>query len=103
MQLLVARAAGAQRELLDAVAAERRVRVAVDEPRDRAQPAPVDLDDVAVERRQVAHAPHRLDRVAGAEDVRVLEHLDVAERGAAQRRLTAGRRRQLRQVADEQH
>ena len=81
MQLLVARAAGAQRELVDAVAAERRVRVAVDEPRDRAEPAAVDLVDVAVERRQVAHPPHRLDRVAVAEDVRVLEHLDLAERG----------------------
>ena len=38
VQLLVARAAGAKRELLDAVAAERRMRVAVDEAGDRAEP-----------------------------------------------------------------
>ena len=40
VQLLVARTARAQRELLDAVAAERRMRVAVDEPRDRAAAVP---------------------------------------------------------------
>ena len=102
VQLFVARAAGAQRELIDAVAAERRMRVAVDEARDRAQPAAVDLDDVAVEPRQVPHAPHGLDRVAGAEHVRVLEHLDFAECGPPQRRLAARRRRELREVADEQ-
>ena len=85
MQLLVARAAGAERELVHAVAAERGMRVAVDEARDRAQPAAVELDDVAVERRQVAHPPDGLDRVAVAEDERVLEHLDVAERRSAQR------------------
>ena len=78
------------------------MRVAVDEARDRAEAAAVDLDDVAVERRQVAHAPDRLDRLAAAEDVRVLEHVDLAERGPAQRRVAPGRRRELREVADEQ-
>ena len=91
VQLLVARAAGAERELVHAVAAERGVRVAVDEARDRAQAAAVELDDVAVERRQVAHPPDRLDRVAGAEDERVLEHLDLAERRAAERRIGSAR------------
>ena len=52
VQLLVARAAGAQRELADAVTAERRMRVAVDEPGHRAQPGAVELLDVAVERRR---------------------------------------------------
>ena len=102
MQLLVARAAGAEGELLDAVAAESRVRVAVDEARDRAEAAPIDLDDVAVERRQVAHAADGGDRVVLAEDERVLEDVDLAERSPAKRRTAAGRRRDLREVADEQ-
>jgi hypothetical protein len=50
VQLLVARPDRPERELVDAVAAERRVRVAVDEPRERAQPAAVEVDDVPVER-----------------------------------------------------
>ena len=102
MQLLVARPAGAERELVHAVAAERGMRVAVDKARNRAQPAAVELRDVAVERRQVAHPPDGLDRVAGAEDERVLEHLDLAERRSSQRSLGSGGRRQLREVAQEQ-
>ena len=85
VQLLVARAAGAQRELADAVAAERRMRVAVDEPRHGAEPGAVELLDLAVERREVAHPPDRLDRLAVAEDVRVLDHVDRAQVGAARR------------------
>ena len=102
VELLVARARRAERELLDTVAAERRVRVAVDEPGNRAQTASVELAYVAVERRQVAHATNSLDRVAGAEYVRVLEHVDVAERGSAQRCLAPRGRRELREIADEQ-
>ena len=78
------------------------MRVAVDEAGDRAQAATVELPHVAVERRQVAHAADGLDRVAGAEDVRVLDQLDLAERRPAQRRVAPGRRGQLREVADEQ-
>ncbi len=78
------------------------MRVAVDKARNRTQLATIDLDNVAVERRQVAHASHSLDRVAGAENVRVLEHVDRTERRPAQRRLTPRRRRELREVADEQ-
>ena len=89
VQLLVARAARAQRELLDAVAAEGRVRVAVDEARDRAEPAAVELLDVAVERRQLAHRAHRLDRPAVAEDVRVLDRVDL--RASARPRSGASR------------
>ncbi len=102
MQLLVARARSAERELLDTVAAERRVRVAVDEPGNRAQSASVELLHVAVERRQVAHATDGLDRAARAEHVRVLEHVDVAERRSAQRCLASRGRRELSEIADEQ-
>ena len=102
MKLLVARPAGAERELVRAVAAERGMRVAVDKARDRAQPAAVELRDVTVERRHVAHPPDGLDRVAGAENERVLEHLDLAERRSAQRSIGSGGRRQLREVAQEQ-
>jgi len=102
VQLFVAGAAGAERELVDAVAAEGRVRVAVDEARDRAEPAAVHLDDLARDGGEVAHAPHRLDRLAAAEHVRVLDQLDLAERGPAQRRDTSRRCRELREIADQQ-
>ncbi len=102
VQLLVARAPGAERELVDAVAAERRVRVAVDEARDGAEPAPVELLQLAAERRQVAHPPDRLDAVAGAEDEGVLDHLDVGELPPAARESPGGGRRDLREVANEQ-
>ena len=102
MELLVARSARAERELVHAVAAERGVRVAVDEPRDRTQPPAVDLGDVAGERRKVAHPSDRLDPVGGTEDEGVLEHLDLAERRPAQRGAASGGRRHLREVAQEQ-
>ena len=93
---------GAQRELLDAVAREARVRVAVDEARDRAEAAPVELLDVAVERAEVAHPPGRRDPPVLAEDVGVLDDLDLAERRAAERCSRARRGGELREVADEQ-
>ena len=102
MQLLVARPAGAERELVRAVAAERGMRVAVDKARDRAQPAAVELREVTVERRQVAHPPDGLDRLAVAQDEGVLEHLDFAERRSAEGSPPPGRRRQLREVAEQQ-
>ena len=74
--------------------------VAVDEPGDRTETASVDLLDVAVERRQVTHAADGLDRLARTEDVRIVEHVHLAERATAQRRGGAGRRRELLQVAD---
>ena len=52
-----------------------------------AQAAAVELLDVAVERAEVAHPPGRLDPAVLAEDVRVLDHVDLAERGAAKRRV----------------
>ena len=104
MQLLIARAVGAQRELLDAIAAPRGVCVTVDETGDRAEPAPVDLLDVAAERPEVAHAPRGLDPLAVAEDVRILEDEHVAEGAPAPRSRHAGRSRRcgLGEVADEQ-
>ncbi len=77
------------------------MRVTVDEARNGTASASVDLDDVAVERGQIAHAPDGLDRLAVAEDVRVLDHVDLAQRWPAQRRVAARRRRHLDEVADE--
>ena len=85
VQLLVARAGRAARELLDAVAAEGRVRVAVDEARNGAQTAAVELLDVAVECRQLRHRAHRCDRRAVAEHVRALDELSLAQSGSTQR------------------
>ena len=78
------------------------MRVAVDEARDRAEPAAVQLDDVAVERAEIAHRPDRFDRLAVAEDVAVLDEVDLAERLPAQRRFAPRRADDLTQVADEQ-
>ena len=102
VQLLVGRAAGTHRELLHAVAGEARMRVAVDEPGHGAEAARVELLDLAVDSPQVAHAPDRLDSAVAAQDIRILEHLDVAESGAAERRTSPAWGRQLHEIADEQ-
>ena len=102
MQLLVGRAGRAQRELLHAVAGKAGVRVAVDEPGDRAEPASVDLVHLAVETRKVAHAADALDRSARAEDVRVFDHVDLGELASPQRGSRPCRCRELFQIADEQ-
>ena len=103
VQLFVRRPRCTARELVDAVAAPPRMRVAVDEARDRAQAAAVELVDVARERPEVAHATKGLDLAAAAEDVRVLVHEYVAEVATANGRRRARRRRgELREVADEQ-
>ena len=102
VQLLVRRPGGAQRELLDAVAGEARVRVAVDEARDRREPATVDLLDVVIEARQVAHRSRRRDATVLAQHVRVSDDVDLAQRVAAKRRGAPRRRRDLREVADEE-
>jgi hypothetical protein len=105
VQLLVARAAGPQGELLHAVAEEARMGVAVDEPGDRAAASPVELLDVAAELEpaELAHAPRRCDPARVAEHEGVLEHLHVSKRAATDRRLGVRRRgRELREVADEE-
>src|SRR5262249_41247477 len=62
----------------------------------------VELGDLSVEPLQVAHPPDGLDRLAIAEDERVLEHLDLAERRPTQRDALPRRRRELREVAHEE-
>src|SRR5207248_655904 len=83
VELLVRRPRRAQRELLHAVTGEARMRVTVDEPRDRTATAAVDLLDLSVEPWQITHTADGLDRRAHAEDVRVLDHVHLAERAAA--------------------
>ena len=75
--------------------------MAVDKPGNRAEPPSVELFDVAVDRPELAHRADRLDHAAAAEDVRILEHVDLTERRAAERRTRSGRSRELREVADE--
>ena len=102
MQLLVARAGRAQRELSDSVAGEARVRVAVHEPGDRTQASPVELEDVARECPEVGHAAGRNDHAALGEHERVLDELDLAELAPAQGRCAASMGDELREIADEQ-
>ena len=61
--------------------------MAVDEAGDRAEAAPVELLDVAVERPEVAHPADGRDPAVLAEDVGVLDDVDLAERRAAERAL----------------
>ena len=78
------------------------VRVAVDEPGERAEAAAVELLDLAVERRKLGHRPDRLDPPVAAENEGVLDHVHLAERGAAQGRAGSGGRDRLSEVADEE-
>ncbi len=102
VQLLVARPAGAKVELTDTVPREAHVRVAVDEPWDRAQAAAVELLDLSVERVEVPHATDLGDTRAVAEDERVLEDVDLAQGGPTQRRVGPCRADDLREVAQQQ-
>jgi hypothetical protein len=102
VQLLVVGTAGTERELVDAIAAEGGMRVAVDKPGNGAQPASVDLDDVTLDPGEPAHRPDRLDRVAVAQDVRVVDPVQVRQRAAAERRVQSRRAHHLREVADQQ-
>src|SRR5439155_3631141 len=63
MELFVRSTSRPQGELLDAVTCEAGMRVAVDEPRDRAEPPTVQLLDLAGERRKRAHRANRFDGV----------------------------------------
>ncbi len=63
----------------------------VDEPGDGAVAASVELHDVAVEGRQVAHATDGVDHAVLAEHVRVVEPVDVRERASTQGRVATGR------------
>ena len=102
VQLLVARTDRAELELLDAVPGKTRMRVAVDEPRQSAQTGAVELLDLAVERTQVSHPADGRDLTPLAEEVRVIDDLDLAERVSSQRHVAPGGAHDLREVADEQ-
>jgi hypothetical protein len=102
VELLVRGAGRALGELLDPVTREARVRVAIDESGDRAQPTAVQLDDVAAERAEILHAADTGNATLLAEDVRIFDDLDLPERLAAQGRLPPGGCCELRQVAHEQ-
>ena len=84
------------------VAREARMRVAVDEARERAEPAPVELLDVAVQGAELAHPPHLGDAAVLAQDVAALDDVDAAEIDSPQRRARARRGHDLLEVADEQ-
>ena len=103
-ELLVGRADGAESELLDAVARERRMRVAVDEAGNRRQARAVELLDVgAVHGREVAHRTHCSDRAVRVDEhVATLDDLDLAERRAPQRTFLSTMGDDLREVADQQ-
>ena len=103
MQLLIARAAGAQRELVHPIPGKRGMRVAVDEPWHRAEASAVNLLDLDLGAKpKIAHTPDSLDPGSLAEHVRVLQHVKVAQVAAAQRSTTDRRRDELAKVADEQ-
>ena len=102
MDLLVARAGGPKRELVDPVAGEARMRVAVDEAGDDAAAPRVEFDDVAVERPEITHPSDGDDLPVLAENERVPDDVDAAEGGAPERRAHPGRRCDLRDVADEE-
>jgi hypothetical protein len=105
VQLLVARAGGAQGELVDAVAEKGRVRVAVDEARDRAETGAVDLLDFTVELvcRELSHRSRGGHGAALAEHEGVLDELKVPQSRPAHGRARCSRsRHELREIADEQ-
>ncbi len=66
------------------------------------QASPVELLDLSVEPAQVPHAPDALDAAADTEDVRILEHVQLAERRTAEWRGRARRCRELAKVAHEE-
>ena len=101
-ELLVRRTGAPQRELVRAIAGERGVRVAVDEPGDCREPSAVDLFDVTIERWQVAHAADLLEQAVTHQDVRVLDDVDPAERFTAERCAVPRRRRELGEVSNEE-
>ena len=102
VQLLVARAACAKGELLDAIAREARMGVAVHEAWDGAGATAVHLDDLTLESRQVAHGADGLDAAVRAEHEAVLDDVHAAERASTKRRDAAGRGRDLGEIVNEQ-
>src|SRR6266566_1390682 len=106
VKLLVGRAGGSQLELVDTIAGKAGVRVAVDQPRYRAETATVELLELpkgALKlRAELAHRAERGDSPVLAQNVCVADDLDGREGITPKRRLVAARRRELREVADKQ-
>src|SRR5204863_7849199 len=84
MQFLVRSAGRAERELVHPIAGEAGVGVAVDKTGDSAAPAAVDLHHLLELRRKVAHRSDALGAAVPREEVCVLDHVDIAERPAAE-------------------
>ncbi len=102
VELLVARTRCPQRELLDAVAREARVGMAVDEARDRAEPAAVELLDLVVEWGEVAHPADGLDPSVRAQHVGGLDHIDEPQLSATQGCAPTRGSGELLEVADQE-
>jgi len=106
LELLVGRAGGPQLELLDPVAGKAGVRVAIDEPRYSAETTAVQLLELAVclpgGRTKLTQRAECRDSPLLAEDVRVLDHPHVRERGTTKRCLSPQRCHELGEITDEQ-
>ncbi len=101
MQLLVARARGSERELLDAVPGKAGVGMTVDETRYRREPTPVELFHLARERRELAHRADLGDAAVLTDHERVVDDIYVSEGRAPSRRFRASRGCELGQIADQ--
>ena len=106
VELLVGRAGRSERELADPIAREAGVRVAIDEPWDGREPAPVELLDVVArpvffEERQLAHRSDRGDAAVLAQDEAVGDHVDVPQPRPTRRRAAHGWRRDLGEVVNQ--
>ena len=109
VELLVGGTGGAQLELVDAIACEASVCVAVDQPRYGTEATSVELLELlelaagfAKLCTKLAHRTEGSDASAFAQDVCVANDFDGRERLAPKRRLAPGRSCQLREIADEQ-
>src|SRR5207342_557817 len=102
VELLVARPRRAQRELLDAIPGETRVGVTVHQPRDRAQAAPVELDDVSRYGAELGHRTAGGNHAVLAEKEGALHDLDLSKIGAPKGCVASRGCGELRQIADEQ-
>src|SRR5215213_6277906 len=100
MKLFVGRATRAEVELVHPVSGEARVRMAIDEPRDRAETAGVELRDVLAELRHIGHRPDLDDPPLLAENVRVSGDAHLPESWPAQGSFASPRRDGLRQVTN---
>ena len=103
VKLLVRRSACPERELVDPIATEARVCVAVDEARDGAEPATVDLPQIGGKiGGKIGHPPDASTRPSRHRTYAPSTTRTSRSASAAQRPSHAGRRRDLGEVANEQ-